>query len=90
MAAGAAPLDPWRKRLRFRSGRRGTREADLLLSAFADRHVERLGEPELAAYEALLDESDADLLDWITGRAPAPSRHAGVLDLLVRPSSFTR
>ena len=86
MGAEGAGLDAWRKRLRFRSWHRGTREVDLLLGPFADRHLARLDDGELAAYQALLEESDPDLFDWITGRAPPPPRHAGsVLDLLMEP-----
>jgi antitoxin CptB len=72
-----------RKRLMFRSWHRGTREADLLLGSFAERHLAELTPVELAAYDALLEENDADLLDWITGRAAPPARHdSDVLSLL--------
>ena len=43
------------KRLKFRSWHRGTRELDLLLGPFADRHLDRLSAAELAEYEALLE-----------------------------------
>ena len=62
-----------RKRLLFRSWHRGTREADLLLGSFADRHLGGFGAAELAHYEALLEVPDPDLYDWVTGRAPVPS-----------------
>lgn len=67
----------WRRRLRFRSWHRGTREADLLLGGFADAHVEGFGPAELAAYERLLDNPDPDLWDWIVGRAPVPPEEDG-------------
>ena len=31
--------------------------------------------PQLDRYEALLGESDQDLLAWISGQAPVPARH---------------
>jgi antitoxin CptB len=60
-------------RLRYRSWRRGTREMDLLLGPFADRHLSAMNETELAAYERLLDESDTFLMSWLTGQAEPPA-----------------
>jgi antitoxin CptB len=64
--------DPRRKRLLFRSWHRGTREADLILGSFAEQHLAGFDEAQLDRYEALLEMSDPDLFDWITGRAPPP------------------
>src|SRR5712691_5548455 len=61
-----------RKRLLFRSWHRGTREADLILGSFAEQHLAGFDEAQLDRYEALLDVSDPDLFDWITGREPPP------------------
>ena len=61
-----------RKRLRFRSWHRGTREADLLLGSFADAHLGSFDDAELDRYEALLEVPDADLFDWISGRTRPP------------------
>jgi antitoxin CptB len=63
------------KRLRHRSRYRGCRESDLIFAAFAERHLDGLGPWQLDRYEALLDESDADLLAWITGARPPPPAH---------------
>src|SRR5258708_39865762 len=64
-----------RKRLRFRSWHRGTREADLLLGRFADAHLPAMNATQLACFAALLELSDPDLVDWLTGRTPAPAGH---------------
>ena len=64
-----------RKRLLHQSRYRGRREGDLLLGGFADRHLASLSAAQLDRYEALLQESDQDLLAWISGRQPAPERH---------------
>jgi antitoxin CptB len=64
-----------RKRLRLRAWRRGTREADLLLGSFAESHLVGFDATELAAFEALLDVSDAELFDWINRRAVPPPEH---------------
>jgi antitoxin CptB len=70
------------KRLRYRAWHRGTREMDLILGTFADRHLEAMGAGELAAFEALLDAPDPDLYRWIVGEE-APEGIAGpMLDRL--------
>jgi antitoxin CptB len=75
--------DTRRKRLLYRSWHRGTREADLLLGPFAERHLAKMTPPQLDRFEDLLNENDADLYDWIGGRAdPPPGRDSDVLRLL--------
>jgi antitoxin CptB len=64
-----------RKRLLFRSWHRGTREADLLLGSFAEANLAAFDDIRLDRYEALLECPDADLFDWITGRAAPPSEY---------------
>lgn len=68
----AAPLDPRRKRLLFRSWHRGIKEADLLMGSFAEAHLAAFSEAELAEYETLVETDDATLLDWLTGREVPP------------------
>ncbi|EAR49437.1 TPR repeat family protein [Oceanicola granulosus HTCC2516] len=67
------------KRLRMRSMRRGMKEMDLLLMAFADARLAGLSGSELDAYERLLEESDQDLYAWISGAAPVPAAHAPLI-----------
>jgi antitoxin CptB len=77
-----------RKRLLYRSWHRGTRESDLILGRFADAHIAAFDEPQLDRYEALLECSDADLFDWVTGRASPPAAHDNdVTRLLLRFSN---
>ena len=71
----SAPSDRRRKRLLFRSWHRGTREGDLFLGAFAEAHLQGFDAAQLDRYEALLDCADADLFDWIGGRAAPPPPH---------------
>ncbi len=72
-----------RKRLRFRSWHRGTREMDLLLGTFADRLLAGFGKAQLDRYDALLALSDPDLFAWITGRErPPPAHDHDVMNLL--------
>lgn len=68
------PIEIRRKRLIHRSRYTGMKETDLLLGAFAQRYVPGFDASQLDEYERLLQETDADLFDWATGRAPVPER----------------
>jgi antitoxin CptB len=61
-----------RKRLLFRSWHRGSRELDLILGGFAERHLAALDRDQLDRYGRLLENSDPDVYDWLTGCAPWP------------------
>ncbi len=61
-----------RKRLKFRSWHRGMREMDLLLGRFADRFLDAYGEDDLNLYEEILEISDPDLYNWVSGREAIP------------------
>jgi antitoxin CptB len=69
------PDDLRKKRLLFRSWHRGTREADLILGRFAEAHLARFDPAQLDRYETLLQCSDAEIFDWVAGRAPLPATH---------------
>jgi antitoxin CptB len=78
-----------RKRLLFRSWHRGTRESDLILGRFADAHVARFDGAQLDRYEMLLDCPDADIFDWVCGRAALPPEHDNdVTNLLLAYSTI--
>jgi antitoxin CptB len=79
-------LDIRRNKLRFRAWRRGFREADLILGAFADAHLAAMRAEELDAFETLIDQPDHDLYDWIIGRDEAPDAFRG--DMLDRIRAF--
>lgn len=67
------------KRLKMRSLRRGIKEMDLILSAYAEANLAAMSAAELDGYEALLEESDQDLYQWVTGQVPAPARFDGLI-----------
>ncbi len=78
-------LETCRKRLRFRSWHRGTREADLLLGGFADNYLESMTAEELALFDALLDRSDPLLIAWMTGVQVCPAfERDAVMDRLLQ------
>lgn len=67
------------KRLKMRSMRRGIKEMDIILSAYADQQLERMSGAELGLYEALLHENDQDLYQWVTGQVAAPEQYASMI-----------
>jgi antitoxin CptB len=81
-------LDALRRKLGFRAWHRGTREADLLIGSFADRHLPEFDAAALAQFEALLKENDPDIYDWMTGRTPVPPAHDNRVTVLLRQFKF--
>ena len=73
------PLDTRRRRLRFRAWHRGTKEADIMIGSFCDRHVDGWSADDIAWFEALLEEQDVDIMAWAMGSAVAPQRLQGRL-----------
>lgn len=69
------PITIRQKRLVHRSRYRGCREADLIFGRFADAYVKDMDQDALDRYEALIEESDQDLLAWIYERESVPERH---------------
>lgn len=67
------------KRLRMRSMRRGIKEMDLILSAFADANIEGMSAQDLDTYDQLLNENDQDLYTWVTGQVPAPEEFSEMI-----------
>lgn len=70
---GRESLAIWRKRLRYRSWHRGTKELDLLLGSFADRHLDAFDQAQLARFEALLESPEPTILAWLVDRVPPPA-----------------
>jgi antitoxin CptB len=70
MTAGAASDDRL-KRLRWRC-RRGTRELDALLGGWLEARRDSIDAGELATFDALLDQQDPVLWDWLMGHAEPP------------------
>lgn len=66
------PRDIRIRRMRMRAMRRGIKEMDLILSAFADARLEGMDPAGLDLFDAILEENDQDLYQWVTGQVPAP------------------
>jgi antitoxin CptB len=69
----SAGLDARRRRLLFRSWRRGMREMDLVLGRFADAQIGTLTDAELDEYERLLEIPDQQMFAWLCGTETVPA-----------------
>ncbi|MEM6759384.1 MAG: succinate dehydrogenase assembly factor 2 [Pseudomonadota bacterium] len=67
------------KRMHMRSMRRGIKEMDLILSAYARAELDSMSDQDLALYDALLNENDQDLYTWVTGQVPAPREYSQMI-----------
>ncbi|WP_420904429.1 succinate dehydrogenase assembly factor 2 [Candidatus Magnetaquiglobus chichijimensis] len=63
-----------RRRLVFLAGRRSMAEMERILERFLERELAGLDDRACAGFLELLEESDADLLDWMGGIKPIPER----------------
>ncbi len=76
-------LDIRRKRLKYRSQHRGTKELDLLLGRFATARLDALDAAQVDRFEALLEAPSPLVYAWVTGQdAPPPELDSDVLRLL--------
>ncbi len=79
------------KRLRMRSMRRGIKEMDLILHAYAQERLAGMDASTLDCYDAMLDENDQELYVWVTGQADPPARFASlVADITVHAAARHR
>ncbi|MGB0934903.1 MAG: succinate dehydrogenase assembly factor 2 [Alphaproteobacteria bacterium] len=63
------------KRLRYLSHHRSMKEADKLIGDFCDDCLDSLEGDALMQFQALLEENDPDIFDWIYDREALPDRH---------------
>lgn len=78
-------LENRRKKLRIRAWRRGFKEADLILGRYADQTLETMSQTDVADFDTLLDQLDADIYSWVIGSAPTPPEfETPVMDALKR------
>ena len=65
-------MDDRRKRLLYRATHCGMKENDVLLGRFAEAHLTVLSEDQVDLFENLMNHTDNDLYNWVTGREPTP------------------
>ena len=57
---------------------------DLILGRFAEQHIARMDRDRLDEYARLLENTDPDIYNWLTGREPlAPSIDGDLWRLLM-------
>ena len=84
MPGGEDELIRRRKRLKYRSWHRGTKEMDLLLGTFADACLDGFDGRMLGEFEALLEQPEPDVYEWILGRTEPPAAvRSAVLDRII-------
>lgn len=67
------------RRAKYRAWHRGTKEADLVVGGFFDRHHAGWDEAAMAWFEIILQEQDVDILAWAFGTTPPPAHLDGPL-----------
>ncbi len=70
-------MDDVLRALKYRAWHRGTREADMMIGGFFDTHHGAWGAGERALFEALLGETDVDIMAWAIGTQPVPESYRG-------------
>lgn len=78
-AAANEPIEHRRKRLYMRSIRRGIKEMDLILTAYADAQLAVMSAEALGLYDQFLSENDHDLYQWVTGQVAPPEHFAALV-----------
>lgn len=72
------------KRLRMRSMRRGIKEMDLILQAFAEANLDGFSDERLKLYDQLLSENDHDIYGWIGGQFATPEQYLELVTQIAR------
>ncbi len=71
----AEDLEVRRKRLRYHSWHRGTKELDLVLGQFGEKYLSTMSENDIDLFEAIINENEHDIYAWLAGREPVPAQH---------------
>jgi succinate dehydrogenase assembly factor 2 len=77
-------VEKMKRRLIWQSTKRGMKENELLLGAYARRELDTLSEDELSAFDALLQQPDPDVFNWITGKVDVPEELVGQIGPLTQ------
>lgn len=78
----AEPRDVRLKRMKMRAWHRGTKEMDIILGNYTDAHLADLDDAALDELDALMEENDQDLYQWVSGQVPAPARFAALIETI--------
>ena len=71
------------KRIIYNANHRGLKEMDVLLGGFATRCFADLSDEDQSIFERLLEEQDANILDWCLEKTVAPEEYQQMIYLIV-------
>ncbi len=73
------PLALRKRAILWRARHRGMKETDILFGRLAEEVLEHLDETGVAAFEALLEVPDTEVVSWMSGASPVPEEYRGPL-----------
>lgn len=76
------------RRARYRAWHRGTKEADLVVGGFFERHHAGWDEAALNWFERLLEEQDVDIMAWAFGTQAPPAALDGDLMQMLKKLDY--
>lgn len=78
-------LESIRKKLKWRALHRGIKEMDMVVGGFAEAHLAKMSEIQLAQFAEILEIPDQDLLAWATRQTPVPTaQKSALLEAMLR------
>ena len=72
------------KRMKMRAWHRGMKEMDIILGNFTDASLSVMSSEELDELDALMEENDQDLYQWVTGQVPTPAPFAALIERIAQ------
>ncbi len=60
------------KKLIYKSNNRGCKETDIILGNFSNKYLLGFSDQEISQFELILDQTDADIMDWVNGKSEVP------------------
>jgi antitoxin CptB len=70
-------MDEQLRALKYRAWHRGTREADMMIGGFFDAQHAQWDASGRALFDALLGETDVDIMAWAIGTQEVPATYQG-------------
>lgn len=72
------------KELLYRSWYRGCKETDILLGEYVRQNHEEFSDSEISLLEELMQESDTDIYNWISGTSQIPSKYLNLIENITK------
>ena len=76
------------KKLYYLSTHRGCKESDIIFTNFVNKYILSLNNNELDLYINLLNESDLEILDWLSGIQTFPEKYLLLKDKLTTCNTY--